>query len=158
MKNLFDYSRLILIPMALFAVGCSSTQTKNNNTTAKVDPKEIQENLSSYMNRPVETEGKVARVIGPNSFVIQGSGDQNLLIVSETLRASPQLGEQAAGTAMPTILEGNDVQAKGVIRELMIDDISRVYGVDRKPVADVFSSQSIPVLEVAPNDIEVKSS
>ena len=127
----------------------ASSQQAQAAKQIKTDPADVQENLNSYMDRNIQVEGRVARVIGPNAFVVEG-GNQRLLVVSKNLtQQSPNV------PPLPLVRKGDDVTLNGRITQLTITNALRVYSQQEQPLAGIQSEDQVPAIEVAPTGVKV---
>ncbi len=118
-------------------------------------PEDVRGNILSYTGRNVESEGKVLKLLGPNAFVIEGADRQNLVVVVRDPNLSSDQRLRIPPPTMPVVKAGDTIAFRGKAGSLTLNSITQVYGVDREPLARLFTTEKIPAVEVSPKNIEV---
>ena len=132
----------------------SAPSVTSETAPQKMKIDEIQKNVSSLSGHQVSTTGKVKKVIGPNAFIMQGKSGKDILLVTP---APMQKAGEAAGVAMPKVKKGDQLWFSGTVKELVISDVVDTYNLKRETFTEMSVTETIPVVEAMPSDIQVKS-
>jgi hypothetical protein len=115
------------IALAFFALVLPACETQVG-PEAGVTTEEVAEEGGELVGQTVTISGEIARVVGTNAFTIQSNeffDNESVLVVG------------AQGVAIPALTPQTVVQVVGTVRELVVADVEREYGLDLDPEVEV---------------------